>query len=312
MHILVTGANGYLGSVTLRLLLASKQMTKITALVRNPVRFSSNRSAVPKNVEIVDVKNLFNGTFSLSGIDRLCHLAAGGRENGNPDDIATSMEFSRTLLNLAASERVPGILFASSQAVYGTRPPLWHEKDAPAPVSLHGMAKYATEMLLQSTALLVPGIRTSSLRFSKLVGPSPVLRISHSEPPHLFSWCAISSKRVTLPAGGRQLLDMMDVRDAATVIVRLMEKQPEDWPDILNVGSGHQISLLTIAERVSMLSETLYGKKLAFGLDKQTNNISRDFGMSTERLQNLLQWTPRYTLEETITHIMQLQEKHSL
>jgi len=45
-----------------------------------------------------------------------------------------------------------------------------------------------------------------------------------------------------IPGDGRRKLDFIDVRDAAAVIVGLVETDPESWPEVINVGSGRQVT----------------------------------------------------------------------
>ena len=310
MHVLVTGGNGYLGSVTLKALHASTVVTEITALVRKPERFTAGKySWIPQEVVFVDLEKLVRGDMSLEGIDLVCHLAAGGRENGNPAEIASSLELTQTLLAHAVSANVKGFVVASSQAVYGTEPPVWHEGNPAAPVSFYGMGKHAAELLARQTAFLVPGMNTVSLRFSKLVGPSPMFRISNSELPHVLAYCAATGKSVTMPGDGGQMLDLLDVRDAASAIVRVLEKSPEQWPEVMNVGSGKQVTALEVVRTVSAVSKQKAGKPLHFKLNDTRKSPYRNFGISIERLEDFLQWRPEHTLEQTVTDVLSALKK---
>lgn len=305
-HVLVTGANGYLGAALVPALLASKQVGKVTALVRQAHRFVDGQSCLfPVGVRVVDFRQIFDGSYPLNDVDVICHLAAG-RNATAPADIAASLGLTNTLLALATAAGVREIINASSQAVYGLSEPMWSEEQQAAPVSLYGMAKYASELMACTAQLTAPNLKSTSLRFCKLVGPSPQFRVEAGESAHVFAHCALTSKKLTLPAQGQQKLDLMDVRDAAAVIVKLIESSFAKWPEVMNVGSGHQVSLLVLAQMVSRLTLSTYGKPLLFQLDEDRTRPQRNFGMSITRLERMLDWRPRYTLQETLVDINRL------
>lgn len=101
MHVLVSGANGYFGSVTVAALAASTKISKITALVRASERFGAGESSLfPDKTSIVDVKDLLSGQFKMDGIDAICHLAAA-RDSQKTSDITESLQFTSALASRA-------------------------------------------------------------------------------------------------------------------------------------------------------------------------------------------------------------------
>ena len=305
-HVLVTGANGYLGASLVPALLASRQVGKVTVLVRQAHRIGAGHQSIfPAGVSVVDVMRVCDGSFALNEVDVVCHLAAG-RNAAAPADVAASLEFTYTLLALASAAGVRGFINASSQAVYGLAEPMWTEEDQIAPVSPYGMAKYASELMTKSASRTSPNTRTTSLRFCKLVGPSPQFRVEPGEPAHVFAHCALAGKKLTLPAHGQQKLDLMDVRDAAAVIVKLIESSFQKWPDVMNVGSDTQVSLLALAQMVSRLALASHARPLLFQPDENNTRKQRDFGMSIARLESSLDWRARYSLEETLVDVIRL------
>ena len=302
MHVLVTGANGYLGSVLMQRLQASNIVTNVTALVRQPRRFLEKKYNYMDGAAIIDAQQLVNGKVSFDEIDIVCHLAAG-RDIRVPGEIAGSLEFTNTLMTNLIQANVRGIINASSQAVYGVADPIWIEEGPIAPVTTYGMAKFAAELLVKTTALSMPSTRTTSLRMSKLVGPSPSMRVAPSEHPHVFAKSALLGRSLTIPGDGRQKLDFLDVRDAAAVMVSLIEMDPEFWPEIINVGSGQQVTLEATAQLVSDVALAQFGKPFQFNF-VPSNRKYRNFGMSIARLGELLQWKASYSLDETVADIL--------
>lgn len=306
MHVLVSGANGYFGSVTVAALAASTKISKITALVRASERFGAGESSLfPDKTSIVDVKDLLSGQFKMDGIDAICHLAAA-RDSQKTSDITESLQFTSALASRAIQFGVPRFINASTQAIYGVRPPVWYEADSVAPVTPYGKSKEQVEEIMLTASRGNAAFKTISLRFAKLVGPSPKFRISPSELPHLFAYCALNGKTLSLPDDGKQKWDLMDVRDAAGVIVSLLDIPQQDWPDVMNVGSGHQATTLEVAELVDRVARHEIGEPFSYQLEALPGRALRNYGMSIDRLRELLDWVPRYALEDTIRDIIAL------
>ncbi|MCF7976806.1 MAG: NAD-dependent epimerase/dehydratase family protein [Chromatiaceae bacterium] len=247
MHILISGANGYLGSVLLQALSAQPEVEMVTALVRHARRFDEARDhRFPASIRWLDWDDLECKRRDLSGVDIVCHLAAG-RNAANCAAVAESLALGARLFRLAAQSGVNGIINASSQAVYGVQPTPWSESARPAPVSIHGMAKLGSELIGAQLAAITEDTRFLSLRLAKLVGPAPIFRIVPDELPHLLAREALAGRDLVLSAEGRQRLDLMDVRDAAAVIWRLIRISPGGWPNVMNVGSGRAVTALEVA-----------------------------------------------------------------
>ena len=306
MHVLISGANGYFGSVTVASLAASTKISKITALVRASARFGAGEiSHFPNKTTVVDVKELISGQFKMQGIDAICHFAAA-RNPQQTSDITESLQFTSALISRAIHFGVPRFINASTQAIYGVRPPMWSEVDPIAPVTPYGKSKAQVEEIVLTASRENVAFKAISLRFAKLVGPSPKFRLSPSELPHLFAYCALTGKTLSLPDDGKQKWDFMDVRDAAGVIVSLLDLPQQDWPEVMNVGSGHQATTLEIAEQVDRVARNEIGKSLSYSLEASPGRALRNYGMSIERLRALLDWTPRYALVDTIRDIISL------
>jgi len=300
MHVMVSGANGYLGSVLVPALLASPQVERVTALVREARRFEN--TVFLAGCRLVDMEDCLRDGYDMADVDVFCHLAAC-RDGTRPAEIAASMALAGDLFAAAHRAEVKGIINASSQAVYGVSQLPWSEETPAAPVTPYGIAKYATELLLNNRFGLATPLGGLSLRFAKLVGPAPAFRVAPSELPHVLAHCALSGQAITLQGEGRQRLDLMDVRDAAAAIVALLALPTERWPGVLNVGSGRSVTVAGVAQRVSAIASTGHGRPLHYQLGAPEAKL-RDFGMSITRLENLLGWRAHYTLDQTIADVL--------
>jgi nucleoside-diphosphate-sugar epimerase len=302
MMVTITGANGYLGYETLRALSISSKVKKIVALVRNATRFKNDKSFLLDKVNIVDIDDLYSGIFNLDNTDVLCHLAAS-RDSSIPDEIASSLKFTNDLVMFCIKSSVKTIINASSQAVYGNTPTLWSENSMISPATIHGEAKWASELMFKNLRELNQTKRVISLRLSKIIGVSKNLRIVNEEPPHLFAYAVANNKTVSLKNNSRQLYDLLDIRDASMSIVSLIEST-YDFPEVMNIGSGKQISLLEIAEVVSDVSKQYYGKPLNFYIDDNKQINFRNFGMNTELMNKYIDASDFKDIKKSVKDVL--------
>lgn len=303
MHVLVSGANGYLGSVLIPALLTAPHITRVTALVRQPSRFAN----VPflAGCQLMDLASCLRGEADLRGIDIFCHLASC-RDGTRPVEVASSLALTCELATLSLRHGVRGFVNASTHAVYGQVPLPWREETPVGPITSYGMAKYASELLVKNLFSGTPDRGAISLRLAKLVGPAPLFRVVPSELPHLLAHHALTGRPLALANEGQQQLDLLDVRDAATAIIELLTHPVDSWPALLNIGSDRTVTAAEVAARVSTLAETQYGCPLQYQLEPQTSRLLRNFGMSASAAGKWLNWKARRTLDQTIGDVLAL------
>lgn len=298
-HVLVTGANGYLGRATLSALLQTAGVGQITALVRDPGRFNAGEERpLPKGVIVRDIADLWNGTLSMGLIDVLIHLAAGRPKHG-PQTIAESLQLTRDLMTLATKHQLPGIINASSQSVYGlSRPPLWSETLAPSPETAYAQAKWSSELMAMMPGQFNQVTKATSIRFAQFIGLGAAMR--WDELPHLFMRRAAVGETITLQ-GGQQQLDYLHVRDAARLIAQLCVHHYNSWPDVLNAGSGCSISLADFSRLVTKVSREVLNRVPVINVVPASVNMTR--GMTIKRARQCLQWKPEISMEMALREI---------
>jgi nucleoside-diphosphate-sugar epimerase len=122
MRALVTGANGFLGSVLVQRLLAHGARN-LRCFVRpgsagNVDRISAGHPQAEVECVIGNLTSRRSAELAVDGIDTIYHLAAGLR--GSPADLVmNSVVTSRNLLDAAVDARVRRIVLISSFSVYG-------------------------------------------------------------------------------------------------------------------------------------------------------------------------------------------------
>ena len=169
--VLVTGANGFLGSALVNDLLESGHNVRV--LVRHPVSPS-----YPKAVEMIvgDIRDPQCAKQASAGCDTIVHLA--GQAHALDDDHVNDQDYqsinvdgTKHLLDGAVAGGVRTFIFASSVKVFGeTTTGSVDESESPAPQSPYARSKWMAEQLVASYAK--GSLATLSLRLPLVYGPT--------------------------------------------------------------------------------------------------------------------------------------------
>jgi nucleoside-diphosphate-sugar epimerase len=246
MRVLVTGHNGYIGSVMLPALAAAGH-----SLVGLDTFFYENCSFIPDTVTIpalrMDVRNA--KPADLVGFDAVIHLASieGGLAAGPNVDAIEQLNY-RGAVHLAECARqagVPRFLYASTSCVYGGDPGPFTE-DAPLrPQTAAATAKARAEDAIGRLANV--NFSPVILRNATVYGSSPRLRADLLL-NHLVCWAHTTGRvRPSAHAGlWRPLVHVEDV--AAAFAAALVAPRSAVHGQIFNVGSdseNYQLSELS-------------------------------------------------------------------
>lgn len=180
-RILVTGANGFVGSALCKTL--SERNVLFVASVR--------KTTMPAQFQIGDLTDTTQWANALSGCDAVIHLAA--RVHVMKDKVSDPLVAYRAVnvsgtMNLARQAAESGIkrfVFVSSVKVNGetTKDRAFTSYDAPAPVDPYGQSKLEAEIALQELSrhtgmeLVIvrpplvygPGVRANFLKLMQLI-----------------------------------------------------------------------------------------------------------------------------------------------
>ena len=164
-HILVTGANGFIGSHLVRLLLALKEKENweedIVGLIRSTSDLSSLRGLDVKLV-IGDLRDPATLVKAVEKATYVFHLAAELYTISRQRFLETNTEGTQNLLKVAAkhaNSSLKRFLFVSSQAAAGPAPdevPLTEESKPSLPVSWYAESKVEAEKAVMQYASDLP------------------------------------------------------------------------------------------------------------------------------------------------------------
>jgi UDP-glucose 4-epimerase len=275
---LVTGGAGFVGSHLVDALLAAgaSRVTVIDNLTRG--RIDNLDEAIASGRVVVfegDLRNAELVDAAMNGIDVVFHQAALRITQcaAEPVHAVTSMMNGfQNVLEAAVRHRVQKVVAASSASVYGEPDYLPMDENHPFNNrTLYGALKIAGEQMLRSYADMY-GLQYICLRPFNLYGPRMDVHGVYTEV--MIRWLEqLAIGRPPIIFGdGLQTMDFVFVKDAARAYVLAAASDAHDVA--LNLGSGTEISLRELCERVCAASG-VNGIEPQFQPPRKVNPVTR-------------------------------------
>lgn len=243
MRVLVTGHNGYIGSILTGVLQSEGfDVVGLDSYLFEKCTFGPDTPDIPairKDVRSVDVSD-------LEGIDAVCHLA--GISNDPVGDMVSEVTYeinhhaSTRLAGLAKQAGVSRFVFSSSCSIYGASPGGIVDETSPVhPVTPYGWSKIKVEDDLRKMA--DDGFSPIFLRNSTAYGVSPRLR-ADLVVNNLVGY-AIFQGTVLMKSDGspwRPLIHIEDISRAFAAVLRApIEKVHNQVLNVGKAGENYQI-----------------------------------------------------------------------
>ena len=253
MKVLVTGHNGYIGSVMTGVLMdAGFEVVGLDSYLYSECTFGPEVPDIPAlHMDVRDVQ-----AEDLEGFDAICHLA--GISNDPVGDLIEEVTYevnhlaSVRLARLAKQAGVGRFVFSSSCSIYGASPGGIVTEESPInPVTPYGWSKIKVEEDLK--ALADDSFSPIFLRNATAYGASPRLR-ADLVINNLVGY-AVLQGRVLMKSDGspwRPLIHIEDISRAfAAVLVAPREKVHAEVLNVAVPGENYQIrDIAAIVEKV--------------------------------------------------------------
>lgn len=303
MNVLLTGANGFLGS-RLAVTLNNKPYVSLTAAVRRSVQLSA--------MNVVEVQGIdANTDWSDALTDQHVVIHTAARAHIMKDEVAYSLvEYRRVnvdgTLNLARQAVDTGVkrfIFISSIKVNGEqtfRGGVYKAEDLPAPEDAYGISKYEAEQGLQKIAadtglevviirpplvygLGVKGNFSSMMRMVKKGVPLPLGAIKNKR--SLVALDNLVDLIITCighPAAANQVFLASDGEDLSTTeLLRGVAS-----------AAGMPSRLIPLPAPVLMFVASLLGKRTV------AQRLLGSLQVDISKTRDLLEWTPPLSVDE--------------
>jgi CDP-paratose 2-epimerase len=106
-----------------------------------------------------------------------------------------------------------------------------------------------------------------------------------------FAIAAVLDKPITIYGDGKQVRDMLDVRDLVRAYELAVDKRDEIAGEVFNIGGGPEQTISIWAECGPMLEEFI-GRELPVSFDQTRPGDQRVYISDIRKAKNILGWTP--------------------
>ena len=293
MKYVVTGGAGFIGSNLVDELIKNGHEIHIIDNFSSGKKENCNSKAKVHCLDISKSKNLNKISKVLNGCDAVFHCAASARVQPS---IADPINYEKNntiglinILKTAVDLNVRRFIYSASSSAYGSTDQLpSHENDLTNPISPYASQKYYGEITCRMFSE-VYNIETVSLRYFNVFGERQNLGGAYATVIGIFLDQLSKNIPLTVNGNGKQRRDFTYVGDVVNANILACNSPNVGKGEVINIGSGKNISIYTVAK---MLSNSIEFKK---ALKEPFANLA-----SIEKAKKLLDWEPQTSLESWI------------
>tara|TARA_B100000945_G_scaffold207227_1_gene166787 strand:+ start:147 stop:1046 length:900 start_codon:yes stop_codon:yes gene_type:complete len=293
MKYVVTGGAGFIGSNLVDELVKNGHDIHIIDNFSSGKKENCNSKVEVHSLDISERKNLKQMSEVLNGCDAVFHCAASARVQPS---IADPINYEKNntiglinILKTAVDSNVRRFVYSASSSAYGPTDKLpSYENDPVNPISPYAAQKYYGEVTCRMFSD-VYNIETVSLRYFNVFGERQNLGGAYATVIGIFLNQLSKNIPLTVNGDGKQRRDFTYVGDVVSANILACNSLNVGKGEIINIGSGKNISIYTVAK---MLSNSIEFKK---ALKEPFANLA-----SIEKAKKLLDWEPQTSLESWI------------
>ena len=293
MKYVITGGAGFIGSNLVDKLAKNGHDIHIIDNFSSGKKENCNSKAEVHSLDISECKNLKQMSEVLNGCDAVFHCAASARVQPS---IADPINYEKNntiglinILKTAVDSNVRRFVYSASSSAYGPTDKLpSYENDPVNPISPYAAQKYYGEITCRMFSE-VYNIETVSLRYFNVFGERQNLGGAYATVIGIFLNQLSKNIPLTVNGDGKQRRDFTYVGDVVNANILACNSPNVGKGEIINIGSGKNISIYTVAK---MLSNSIEFKK---ALKEPFANLA-----SIEKAKKLLDWAPQTSLESWI------------
>ena len=293
MKYVVTGGAGFIGSNLVDALIANGHDVHIIDNFSSGKKENCNPKARIHFYDISKSKYLKKISEIMNGSDGVFHCAASARVQPSISE-PIKYEINNTIgliniLKTAVDLNVRRFIYSASSSAYGPTDKLPSiEEDSVNPISPYASQKYYGEITCRMFSE-VYDIETVSLRYFNVFGERQNLGGAYATVIGIFLDQLSKNIPLTVNGDGKQRRDFTYVGDVVNANILASNSLNVGKGEVINIGSGKNISIYTVAK---MLSNSIEFKK---ALKEPFANLA-----SIEKAKKLLDWEPQTSLESWI------------
>ena len=293
---LVTGGAGFIGSHLAAALIARGDRVRIADDLSTGHRENLRVNASAEFLE-GDLADPAFAARAADGMDLVFHQAAIPSVPRSVKDPATSNRANiDATLNLLIASRDAGVtrvVYAGSSSAYGDTPTLPKREDMPAnPKSPYALQKFVGEQYCQLFTSLY-GLQTVTIRYFNVFGPRQNPSSAYSGVISRFAKALLEGSQPTINGDGTQTRDFTYIANVVDGVLAAGEA-PQASGEVINVATGHRISLLDLLAAMKRLTGATVDPVF---VEPRAGDV-RDSLADISKAKRLLGYEPRVTFEQ--------------
>ncbi len=306
--ILITGANGYVGSTLVReLCLSGKKigLTCIDDFSRSAEKdfsklekfcMEKNAQAVFAKASVLDFEKMLD---LLEGIDIVVHLAyvhnAEECEKHPDETRRNNVEGTKILIKACEQKKIKRLIFPSSILVYGAASGSITEKTLPNPITEYGRQKLECEKLCLQSKLDCLVFRKANIFGTGFFRqPDTVIPV--------FIRKAISEKKIQVYGPGEQEKNFLHIMDAMQAYKKAIFSS---YAGLLNIGGKKSVKIIALAEKIAKE----FNAEIEHVQPKKPEPKNQHIIYSSEMAKKSIGYAPKLEFEKSLEEILKLEKK---
>jgi UDP-glucose 4-epimerase len=286
MKIVITGANGFIGSYLAHFFLNRKEEVFATSRQFHPSTRKLLEKADLVELDVLDTGQL--NKFQVSA-DVIIHTATANDilSKDTLKGIELSAIGTKNILDFAVKNNIPKCIVFSTLQVYGSELSGNINEES----ALHYQNDYGLNHLFgEMYAALYARqgkVRCVSVRPSNVYGPILSGAFNRwSLVPGCFCKEAHETAIITIRSSGRQMRNFVHLENLGRAVDCILQHFPGSY-ECYNLASSRAHSMVEVAEKVKSLYEKEYKKPLALNMGGTTPVVSNEFVISLGKLKEI-------------------------
>ncbi len=328
-HYLVTGGAGFIGSNYVDLLLSSGKQVRIfdnlsrSGAEKNLAWLRDKHGPESFELNIGDVRELGKLQEAVQDVDVIAHLAGQvavttSVTNPREDFEINALGTFNLLEAIRLSGNKPFLIYSSTNKVYGemldqkiveqdTRyeyvglkygVPETQNLDFHSP---YGCSKGAADQYIRDYARIY-GIPSVVFRQSAIYGERQ-FGIEDQGWLAWFSIAAVLGKPITIYGDGKQVRDMLDVRDLVRAYQLAVEKRDEVAGQVFNIGGGPS-QIISIWAECGPVIAGILDQQIPVSYDQTRPGDQKVYISDIRKAKQLLGWSPEIGIQDGVAHFV--------
>ena len=300
MNVLVTGADGFIGSHVAKAL--AEKGAEVTTIVRD-VRKRNNTDVLgikdKINIvhgDIIDFKDC-ERAINEYDIEFCFHIAAQaivGPANRSPlSTFESNIKGTWNILEASRiSKTIKGLVIASSDKAYGQQKKLPYTEESPLSGYFPYDASKACAEIIARSYFMTYNLPLAITRNANTYGPAD-MNLSRIIPDVITR--LIKGKQPVIRSDGNPERDYMYIKDAVNAYLTLAENlhKKDVLGEAFNFGTGKPISVLNLYKKIIRLMGKNIGPKI---LGQAKNEIDRQY-LDSAKARKILGWKEKYDID---------------